>query len=352
MKSKLIILMLSLATAFCAVPANAVKIADIVRLDGEQTNIVKGWGLVVGLKGTGDGGEFGPAIKPLRELLAHFGDPNTVRELSEVKNVALVMIEVTVPASGVHRGDHLDAHISSPGSASSLKGGRLFTCPLLFDPKLGGLQATCSGPVTIEDPSVPTTGLVKGGATMEFDYTPKVINEGQIKLVVEPHAAAWSTTTNIANMINDAEGSGTTLALATDQRNVIVTIPRFERPADFINRIMQLQLVWMPPTKAKVVINARTGTIVMTGDVEISPVVISHKGLTITTVSPAPVPSVRNPVVTERRALALDTTNRGGAKLRELLDALDAIKVPAEDRIAIIRELDKTGNLHADVVEE
>jgi len=99
-------------------------------------------------------------------------------------------------------------------------------------------------------------------------------------------------------------------------------------------------------------VNDKTGTIIMTGDVEISPVVISHKGLTISTIAPPPIPTPRTPVITDKSAIAIDTTNQGGAKLQELLNALDAIKVPAEDRIAIIKELYKTGKLHAKLIVE
>ena len=86
---------------------------------------------------------------------------------------------------------------------------------------------------------------------------------------------------------------------------------------------------------------------VLTGDVEISPVVIIHKGLTISTINPAPVPSPRAPILTDHTAIPVDTTNGGGAKLQDLVNALDQLKVPAEDRIAIVKELYKTGKLHA-----
>jgi flagellar P-ring protein precursor FlgI len=108
----------------------------------------------------------------------------------------------------------------------------------------------------------------------------------------------------------------------------------------------------MRPTEARVQINEKTGTLIMTGDVEISPVVISHKGLTISTITPPPVPSARNPQVVVKDVIGVDTTNEGGAKLQDLVAALDAIKVPAEDRIEIIKELYKTGKLHAKLIME
>ena len=105
-------------------------------------------------------------------------------------------------------------------------------------------------------------------------------------------------------------------------------------------------------TEARVQVNARKGSIVMTGDVEISPVVISIKGLTISTVTPPPVGTSAHPVLGEKNAVAMDTTGTGGAKLNDLLAVFDQLKVPAEDRISILEELHKTGKLHAKLVME
>ena len=90
----------------------------------------------------------------------------------------------------------------------------------------------------------------------------------------------------------------------------------------------------------------------VTGDVEISPVVISHKGLTITTTSPPPVPTPRNPVTNISETVALHTGNEGGARLQDLVNALEQLKVPVEDRITIVKELYQSGKLHAKLVEE
>jgi flagellar P-ring protein precursor FlgI len=155
----------------------------------------------------------------------------------------------------------------------------------------------------------------------------------------------------IAKIINDAEGQGSLLAVAEASNYVVVTVPPEERarPDSFISRIRRYPLPILP-TEARVEINEKTGTIVMTGDVEISPVVISHLGLTISTTNPPPQPTPRTPVTTEKQALSLDTTSQGGAKLQELVDALDLIRVPAADRITIIKELHKTGKLHAKLI--
>ena len=108
----------------------------------------------------------------------------------------------------------------------------------------------------------------------------------------------------------------------------------------------------MLSTKARVTINQKTGTIIMTGDVEISPVVISHNGLSISTIMPPPQPSPRNPMVTDHQAIAISTTGQGNGNLQDLVAAMEQLKVPALDRIQIIEELYKTGKLHAELIEE
>src|SRR4051812_46103856 len=108
----------------------AVKIADITRIGGQRSNILTGLGLVYGLKGTGDGGDFMPAIKPLAGMLTKFSDPSAVKDLANVQNVALVSLTATVPSNGVRDGDHIDVFITSLGASSSLRGGRLFVTPM------------------------------------------------------------------------------------------------------------------------------------------------------------------------------------------------------------------------------
>jgi flagellar P-ring protein precursor FlgI len=328
--------------------ASAVKVGDITRLSGERSNVLTGLGLVVGLRGTGDGGDFAPAIRPLAAMLGKFNDRADVRELANVGNVALVNVTAVVPPRTVRNGDKLDVYITSLGAATSLKGGRLLITPLQGPTPDSGIFALAQGAAVIEDASVPTSALVPGGAVMEADLPAQVIQKGRLTLILNEPAASWTTASTIAKIINDAEGTGETLAIAVDSKNVVVTLPANERdnPAGFISRVQRLPVPILP-TEARVEINEKTGTIIMTGDVEISPVVISHKGLTITTTNPPPAPTPRTPVISEHRTIPLDTTREGGAKLQDLVDAMDLIRVPAEDRITIVKELYKTGKLHA-----
>ena len=337
-----------------ASPARAVKIADITRLSGQRTNVLTGLGLVYGLKGTGDGGDFTAAIKPLAGMLSKFSDPVTVQELSKVQNVAVVSITAVVPSTGAREGDKLDLRVMSIGAATSLKGGRLFVCPLTGPIPGSGIFALGEGPIALEDASDSNVGVVKGGAVMEVDLPVHYIDNGRFGLIIEAPSANWTIASLIAKTINDAEGSaGELLAAAVDAKEVVITIPASERdhPDGFISRVQQLP-VPMLPTEARVQVNKRTGTLIVTGDVEISPVVISHKGMTITTVSPAPQATPRTPLTTSKTSVPLETGTQGGARLQDLVNALEQLKVPVEDRITIVEELYKTGKLHAKLIEE
>ncbi|HEY7116610.1 MAG TPA: flagellar basal body P-ring protein FlgI [Tepidisphaeraceae bacterium] len=343
-----------LAMLLLAPSALAVKIADITRISGQRSNVMTGLGLVYGLKGTGDGGDFMPAIKPLLGMLSKYADETTVRELANVQNVALVSITASVPPDGIRAGEPVDCYVTSLGAASSLKGGRLFVTPMTGPVPGGEIFALSQGAVELEDVTTPTVGVVKGGCVMEKDWPAHYIHNGQITLLLEAPSASWTTASTIAKIINDSEGTqGETLAVAADPKTVVVTIPPIERdrPDSFISRVQRLPVPLLP-TEARVQINQRKGSIIMTGDVEISPVVISFRGLTISTINPAPVPTPQRPIVGEKNAIALDTTGTGGAKLNDLLAIFDQLKVPAEDRISIIQELYKTGKLHAKLIVE
>jgi len=324
-----------------------------------QPVLLTGLGLVYGLKGTGDGGEFLPAIRPLAAMMAKFNDASTVEELAKVQNVAVVSLTATIPRNGIRQGDKLDVYLTSLGAANSLKGGRLFICTMQGPIPVAGpapFFALSQGPVTIEDPSTPTVGVVKGGCVMEQSFEPKFVDNGRFRLILEDPAASWTTANVIARTINGAESeNGETIAYTVDPKEVDVNIPMAERerPDGFISRVQQLAIP-MLATEARVQINDHTGTLIVTGDVEISPCVISQKGLTISTVTPPPVATPQSPIVKRRDTVALDTSGspESNAKLQDLINALEQLKVPVEERITIVKELYKTGKLHAKVIVE
>ncbi len=343
-KSALIILLLS-------AELYAVKIADITHLQGQRENRLTGLGLVVGLNGTGDGGKFLPAIKPLAAFLGHFGNPVlNLSDLKSAKNVALVTVEAVINKNGAREGQNLDVMVSAIGSAKSLKGGRLITTPLLGPHKADtNIYALAAGPVVI-DPDTPTSGTIKEGATMERDVVYNFIANDAITLVIDDAHASWSMASAIAMTINEAVSIQNTqykIAKALDPKNVQVVIPKTERnnPANFIAWINSLPML-MPEKQARVTINSRTGTVVIDGNVTISPVTISYKGITISTEA----------LLKKKLGKPKDQTETFEmpefVDLKILTDAMDALQMTAQDRIAIIRELARSGNLQGQLVEQ
>lgn len=344
--------------AAMACPAQAVQLQDLVRIKGSETSKLVGMGLVVGLDGTGDGGKFLPAMRPLAHVISKLIDPNVVAgELQNADNVALVSLSAQIPASGVREGDHIDVHVSAIGPAKSLKGGRLFLVPMIGPMPNSPTYAYAEGAITLENKNIPTEGVIQGGAQLTRDVLSQYMDaHGNLELVINQADASWPVANNIANRINGLMvPDGPNIAQAVDQKNVLVQVPSYERkdPASFISQILQ---IYIDPanidTGAKVVINERTGTIVVSGDVEISPVIISHKGLTITTLSPPVKPTVANPQQKKTNFIAVDPGHRGGTKLSDLLAAFNQLKVKSQDRIDIIKLIYQSGKLHGKLIFE
>jgi flagellar P-ring protein precursor FlgI len=167
--SLLLVLSGVLAVAWPIVtPAFAVRIRDVARLKNEVPNEIVGMGLVLGLKGTGDGGDYLPAMDMLMAMMKRFDNPVTLeKELKNANNVAIVTLRVTVPPQGAHAGDRLDVKVMSAGAAKSLKGGQLFISPLIAprtDIKI--VLGSASGECTLDDEKNPTTATIHGGAVL------------------------------------------------------------------------------------------------------------------------------------------------------------------------------------------
>lgn len=352
-KIKVNVLSVVLVVISAAEYAYCVKIADITHIQGQRENRLIGTGLVVGLNGTGDGGKFLPAIRPLAAFLSHFGNP--VVDLSDLKsanNVAIVSVEAVIGQNGAREGQKLDVYVSAIGAAKSLEGGRLLITPLLGPHKSDtNVYALASGAVVV-DPNNPTTGLIKGGAILEQDIIYSFINNGFITLVIEDTHASWAMASTIAMTINEAvsvQSSDVQIARAVDAKNVLVRIPESERPdpASFIAWIESLPVL-LPEKEAQVTINPRTGAIVIDGNVTISPVTICYKGITISTERLYRQKRYEDNPVSEGEVVEIPET----VDLKLLTEAMDALQMPAEDRIAIIRELARSGNLQAKLVEQ
>ncbi len=352
------------------------RIADITQLKGQRINRLIGLGLVVGLDGTGDGDEYAPTMRAMAEGLKDLAAPVvSMAELKDSKDVALVFVEATIPDSGVREGDRVDVQVSAFGAAKSLRGGRLLPVPLVHhdpmvrdNPELPPFFAYAAGPVRLHDETLPTQGMIAGGAVMEEDvllnylavgrdlpYTSDWIEPNQlyITLVLDERHASWAMAHEIAVTI-DSELSlaadVTHVAMAVDPKNVLVVVPHEQLPASWIRDIETLELL-VPDDEARVTINRRTGTIVVTGNATISPVIVSHKGLTVT-VLPAGPDGTAEALVGPQTFVGIDPSRAGSTGVTDLLGALNRLSVPIEDRIAIVTEIHRLGRLHAKLLIE
>lgn len=349
-----------IAALLVSTQSSALQLQDIVRLKGSETSKLVGMGLVVGLKGTGDGGKYAPAMRALAQAINRLNDPNVeLAELKDTKNVALVSLSAELPREGVREGDLVDVHVSSIGAAKSLQGGRLLFAPLAVPPRNDRVFAFAEGPVRVEEKDLPTVAVVRDGAQLTRDVMAQLMDDyGRITLVLDRQHASWPVAFNLANRINDNQDPNPPIAKAIDQKNIIVNVPIYQRqnPAVLISQILQ---TYIDPSLisvgARVVINERTGTIVIGGDVRISPVLVSKKGLTVTMLTPPPPPDPLQPQVVENPFIRMDPEKRGaqpttGPKLSDLEAAFNQLKVQARDRIEIIKLMHESGYLHGQLI--
>jgi len=339
------------------------RIKDLAEIQGVRDNRILGYGLVVGLNGTGDkaGSEF--TIRSLANMLKNMGivvDP----DLLKVKNVAAVVVSASMPPFA-KSGQRLDCTISSIGDATSLAGGTLISTPL-YGPD-GKVYAMAQGPVSVGGFAVsgesgtgvtknfPTAGKVPNGAVLERSLDFKLDNN-EIKLLLDN--PDFTTAHRLAKSINSYVG--TSVAHAKDISTVTVNIPKkYEKKVvDFISMIERIDVT--PDSRAKVIVNERTGTVVMGKDVRISTVAIAHGNLSIK-ITEAPKVSQPTPfstgktVVTPRTGVRVAEGGRNlvvlprGATIGDLVSALNAIGVSPRDLIVILQAIKAAGALHAEL---
>ncbi len=329
--------------------AFALRIGDAVRMENEVPNELVGMGIVVGLKGTGDGGDFLPTMRPLEQLMKRFDDPVAIeKELKNASNVAMVTLSMPIPSQGVHAGERLDIKVSAI-AAKSLKGGRLFFVPMLApraDVKM--ILASASGDLKLDDENHPTEATITDGGVMIEDVLPEPIKNNKFALILHPKDASRLMATAIADQINEdssPETGGKPIAYAEDATSVQVTIPLVEQAnsTPFIARILSLPLPTLPDP-ARVTIDMASKTIVFSDEVEVAPTMISQGSLTIMVGRPVNPPGTKAPFV------ATDQHGTGNAKLSDLQNAFVLLKVSADQRIAIVKELYRSNALKAELV--
>ncbi len=350
---------------------------DICRLKGQEENVLQGQGLVVGLKGTGDG-SLKPTMRALARSLQLMGGQIATdlqgrlveKDIEQTKNVALVFVTATVPASGAQPGDKLPCTISAV-NAKSLEGGMLLMTPLV-GPRADRptVYALAQGPVTIDNIRIPTTGYITTGCKMEAEVRTEFINQDKITLILETSQSSFGMAQDIEDLINqftssgfDGNGSRTSQpgsstspsansreksASAIDQLHIEVKIPLIykEYPVQFISELLKLRLV-VGKNNRRVVIREREGVVAIGEDVMIAPVAISHKNLTISSKNSSTGANGFIPVGYDRT-----TTGPESTSLKQLVSALNLLAVPNEDIIAIIKTIERQGNLYGELVVE
>jgi flagellar P-ring protein precursor FlgI len=341
--------LMALVLAFLTRPALALRIRDAARISTEVPNELVGMGLVFGLPGTGDGDDYLPAMRPLKELLRNFENPVVLdKELKNSKNVAIVSISMTIPPRGAHNGDRLDVKVSAI-AAKNLKGGRLFFVPMYAPTPTKTILASASGDLELDNNN-PAKAIIREGGVLIEDILPEEIRNNTFTFILNPDMASWELATAIADQINEdvsPQTNGRWIAYAVDATSVQVTIPESEQhnPAPFIARLRTLPLPTLPDP-ALVTIIAKDKLITFSDEVEIAPTMISQGNLTITIGAPNNTPGTRAPFV------VIDPHGTGNAKLRDLQNAFNMLKVGPDERIAIVRGLKAQGALKAELREK
>jgi len=353
-----------LALALCAAqPADAARLKDMASVKGVRSNQIIGYGLVVGLRGTGDKQQTQFTTQSLRSLLAKMGisiDPRQIR----VANVAAVMVTAKLPAFA-RTGASIDATVSSVGDASSLSGGMLLMTPLLGND--GQIYAVAQGPVAIGGFSVesggssvsqnhPTVGTLVGGATVEREVAYSMVGQEEFEIAL--HRPDFTTAQRAATRIN--EEIGEPVAVARDSGTLDLTLPAAYQK-DAVGFMARIEAVEIAPDKAaRIILNERTGTIVMGDAVRVSTVAVAHGNLTVV-VNKINEVSQPGPFSDGQTARIQNTdleTNQDESNLTvieetvtigDLVRALNAMGTTPTDLVSIIQAIKASGALSADV---
>ncbi|GEP10395.1 flagellar basal body P-ring protein FlgI [Methylobacterium gnaphalii] len=341
------------------------RVKDLASIEGVRQNQLVGYGIVVGLNGTGDTLNNIPFTKQsLQAMLERLG-VNTRGATMRTQNLAAVMVTASLPPFAT-QGNRIDVTVSSLGDAKSLQGGTLLVTPLLGAD--GEVYALAQGSVAIAGFSaegdaakitrgVPTNGRISNGANIEREVAFKLNDARSLRLSLRN--PDFTTSKRIAAAINDFMGADT--AEPTDPATVTLQIPA-KYHGNMIRLVTEVeQLKVEPDQTARVIVDERSGIIVMGRDVRVSTVAIAQGNLTVTITEqpqvsqPGPLSNGQTAVV-PRTALKVDTGDgnklalvREGVTLRELVDGLNALGVGPRDLISILQAIKTAGALQADI---
>lgn len=343
--------------------AHAIRIKDIAAFDGVRDNQLIGYGLVVGLNGTGDGNQTKFQVQSLVNMLEKMGVTINRADVT-VKNVAAVMVTATLPPFA-KQGARIDALVSSMGDAKSLAGGTLLMTPLkgadnqVYAVAQGGVVTNSfsyGGQAASVQKNHPTAGRISDGALVERELPNVLADKARLRLNLQK--ADFTTAARITASIN--QKFKTNVASSSDAGSIIVSLPpEYQgKTVEFIAELERLEV--RPDTVAKVVLNERTGTIVIGENVRISSVAVSHGNLTLLiretpqVSQPLPlsggetrtVPRSEVRVKEEAGGLAV---LREGASIGDVVRALNALGVTPRDLIGIMQAIKAAGALQAEL---
>lgn len=366
-----ILLIVVLIAAVC--DARADRLKDMASLGGVRTNSLSGFGVVVGLDNTGDK-DISVTQQAMRSLAERFG-VSVPRDI-EVKNAAAVMVTAELPAFA-KPGQRIDVTVSAVGKAKSIRGGTLLMTPLLGADNQ--IYAVAQGAVAVgglgvqgKDGSslsvnVPTAGRIPGGASVERSVRNDFSDAARI--VINLNSSDFTSTSRVVNAINSRFGAGTAESL--DSVSIAVAAPQdVSQRIAFAADLENLEIdPGTPP--ARVIINSRTGTVVISQEVHLSPAAVSHGKLTVRIKEALNVSQPPGAVVTPRGNVIggggrttvtpdsqIDVEEEKapmflfgpGVSLSDIVDAVNRIGATPSDLIAILEALKQAGSLRADLV--
>ena len=353
-------------------PALADRLKDLTSLAGVRSNQLVGYGVVVGLAGTGDGNT-GITLQSMQSLVSRFGVTSEVEGLNG-DNAAAVMITADLPPF-TKPGQAIDVTVSTIGGAESLKGGTLLMAPLLGadgetyaiaqgNIVVGGLGVTGADNSSLTV-NIPTVGRIPRGASVERLVPTEFLNTDFV--ILNLHRGDFSTANNVAQVINDNFGADTAIPLDTNSIRVRAPSDPAQK-VSFVSVLENLEVDRGAPP-AKIIVNSRTGTLVISGNVKVTPAAVSHGTLSVrvnedqnieggdaiaigegaqANAGAAAVPDTE--ITVEEEDVAKAFLFDAGVSLSDLVDAINAVGATPSDLVAILEALREAGALNAELI--
>ena len=314
--------------------AQDVRVKDLVSVRGNRTNNLVGYGLVIGLAQTGDTPDSFSTSRALSSVFSQMGMSPDANSRILTQSAAAVLVTAELPAFA-KIGSRIDVKISILGNATSLAGGTLVLAPLKGPD--GNIYALAEGNIVIGQVSGKGTGTltsarIPNGATIEKSFNPELVFKGKVDLLL--NRPDFTNSERISQVIN--EYFRETIAFSEDPSMVSVDLPEQfrDRVVSFLSEVENLSI--RPDQKSVVIINEKTGTVVMGGDVKISEIVVSHNGLSIQ-------------IGKGKEAKKESVVPMSGSTVNELVKSLNQMGVKSGDLISILQSIHASGALRAEL---